>query len=50
MVGKFGRFFAFGVRNYGIHPTSKYLKLINNIYLTSLANYFGNYPVWRSIT
>lgn len=36
LIGKFGRFFAFGPRQFGYHPINKYLALINRLYLQSI--------------
>ena len=37
IIGKVGRFFSFGPRQFGYHPTNKYLAVINQVYLQSIA-------------
>jgi hypothetical protein len=49
MVGRFAWFFWFGVREYGIHPTSKALKLLNHVYLGTVADCTNTYPVMKSL-
>lgn len=36
LLGKLGKFFAFGPRQFGYHPINRYLSLINRIYLQSI--------------
>lgn len=50
MIGRFGRFFAFGVRNYGVHPTARLAKWLNEQYLQLFAFHFRNYPLWKTFT
>ena len=37
ILGKVGRFFAIGPRQFGYHPSNKYLALINRVYLQNIA-------------
>ena len=36
LIGKFGRFFAFGPRQFGYHPINRYFAVINRILLQSI--------------
>ena len=36
LIGKFGRFWSIGNRQYGYHPSSRYFKLINNYMMNFL--------------
>lgn len=36
ILGKVGRFFSFGPRQFGYHPTNRFLALINNVYLQNI--------------
>ena len=36
LIGKFGRFFAFGPRQFGYHPFNRYLAVINRVFLQSI--------------
>lgn len=36
LIGKLGKFFAFGPRQFGYHPINRYLALINRVYLQSI--------------
>lgn len=36
LLGKIGKFFAFGPRQFGYHPTNKFLALINQVFLQNI--------------
>lgn len=50
MVGRLGRFFYFGAREYGVHPTSKILRFVNNMALYTFANMLDKYALSRTIS
>jgi hypothetical protein len=49
MLGKLGRFFAFGPRQFGYHPTNKYLIFINAFLMQNLAGLSHRYPLIKYI-
>lgn len=36
LIGRFGKFFAFGPRQFGYHPTNKALTFINSILMQNI--------------
>ena len=47
VIGKFGRFFEFGPRNYGTHTFNNYLKFLNHTFLMMMSGLNHNYSVLR---
>lgn len=45
LIGKFGRFFAFGPRQFGYHPINKFLAMTNLILLQSIPMCMHRYSV-----
>ena len=40
-IGNLGKFFKFGPREYGVHPSTKLLKAANYAYLFNFARHLG---------
>jgi hypothetical protein len=40
MLGRIGRFLAIGGRDYGVHPSTKFLKMTNYVYLYFIRHFF----------
>ena len=49
IVGRFGRFFKFGSREYGTHYTTKYIKCLNSFLINTMAYFLHDTPMLRSI-
>ena len=45
LLGRFGRFYAFGPREFGYHPTNKLLAYINHIVVFNMGLLFHKYSV-----
>jgi hypothetical protein len=45
LLGRIGRFYAFGPREFGYHPTSKLLAYINHIVVENMGLLFHKYSV-----
>ncbi len=45
LLGRIGRFYAFGSREFGYHPTSKLLAYINHIVVENMGLLFHKYSV-----
>jgi hypothetical protein len=50
LIGKLGKFFAFGPRQFGYHPINRYLALINRIYLQSIPLALHRYSFIKYLT
>jgi hypothetical protein len=46
-VGKIGRFFIIGPREFGVHPTTKMIRLVNEFALETLGNMLQTEPVFK---
>lgn len=49
-MGRFGKFWKFGLREYGAHTTSQMLRGFNRLLLASLANLVHNEAIVRFFT
>ena len=49
LLGRIGRFWSFGVREYGMHPTTKILKLMNSNYIQLIKYTFSRQTYMRTI-
>ena len=47
MVGKIGRFFAFGPRQFGFHPINKLIALWNRAFIQTIGLAIHNYSFLR---
>ena len=45
ILGKIGRFYAFGPREFGYHPTSKLLAYANHIVVSNMGFLFHKYSM-----
>ena len=45
-----GKFFYFGVRQYGVHPTSKAFRVVNHVMLNTFAQMLDNYAYSKTIS
>lgn len=43
ILGRIGRFYSFGPREYGYHPSTKLLKSLNNMVVETMAFFFHKY-------
>ena len=43
LLGRIGRFYAFGPREFGYHPTNKLLAYVNQIIVTNMGYLFHKY-------
>jgi len=50
LLGRFGRFFYFGAREYGVHPTSKAFRLMNYFFLNTFARALDNYAFSKTVS
>ena len=50
LVGRFGRFFQFGPREYGYHPSNRMFILINRRLLTVQAFFCHRYSYFKTFT
>ena len=50
LVGRFGRFFAFGPREFGYHPTNRMFILINRRLLSVQAFFCHRYSYFKTLT
>ena len=49
LVGRLSRFWAIGLRDYGVHPSSKLLKSMNAQYLMALKFLFGRQSPMKTL-
>jgi len=45
LLGRIGRFYAFGPREFGYHPTNKFLAYVNQIVVSNMGLVFHKYSV-----
>lgn len=50
LLGKFGKFYKFGPREYGAHTTTKFFRYINYVFLSATARALNQYPIIKSLT
>lgn len=43
ILGRIGRFYAFGPREFGYHPSSRLLAFANHVIMTNMALHFHKY-------
>lgn len=48
ILGRIGRFYAFGPRQFGYHPTNKFLAVMNHHIVTCMGFVLHRYPFFRS--
>lgn len=49
-VGRFGRFFSIGPREFGYHPTNRLLLWINHVTMEAAGFFIHRYSVLKSLT
>lgn len=47
LLGKLGRFFAIGPREFGAHPSSKIAAFMNRYFMGGMAMMFHRYSFWK---
>mmetsp|Transcript_66009 Transcript_66009/g.76682 ORF Transcript_66009/g.76682 Transcript_66009/m.76682 type:complete len:212 (+) Transcript_66009:26-661(+) len=50
VLGKIGKFFIIGPRQYGVHPFNKLLIYLNRKYIHTAAFLLHRYPIYRALT
>lgn len=45
LIGRIGRFYAFGPREFGYHPSSKLVAYVNHIVVSNMAFLFHKYSM-----
>ena len=49
LFGRIGRFWSFGIREYGVHPTSKMLRFLNSKYMYCIHLIFSRQPLIKTL-
>ena len=49
-IGRFGRFFSIGPREFGYHPINRLLAFFNHITMLAMGFYLHKYSVMKSLT
>ena len=49
VLGRIGRFWSLGAREYGVHTTSKFIKYLNGSYLIVLKYFFARQTFTKSV-
>lgn len=48
LLGRIGKFYAFGPRQFGYHPTNRFLAVFNNQMVNFMGLVLHKYPFFRS--